>query len=191
MWLETRLTRVSIRGRAPHRNSSFAKLTKKSERTWYNLGPGEHLASHVRAPPSFDPLEWIAANTMDFHSEIAHLWIICESGTKRYTEPGSGFPKGFCYYWKDSKGRKEKVPSPEYVNRALRWIESLFEDLNVFPVAFEEDDVVIFPDQFVDKYVIKIWWHYFNIFAIIFTRFLDTLKIVPLSFFQVIYLKFI
>ncbi len=79
------------------------------------------IAGDANEPSNEDINEWIAANTVDFYNELTQLYGICEQDTKRFVEPGEGFPKAFEYRWADASGEIFRVSSPNYVDLAITW----------------------------------------------------------------------
>lgn len=148
------------------------RLAKFKNSAWSTLGTN-NLAALVGVPPGEEEIEWIALNTLDFFNEIQQLVEFCQDVDEKQYKPGEGFPPGVVYKWKDGAKTKPKtVSGPDYIDKALTYIEFMFDNTSIFP----DDQSNNFPDQFVDKYIKDINVKLFRVYAIVYTIYKDVMQ---------------
>lgn len=153
------------------KNGVHKKLSSISQRTWHDLR-SDNLKEAIKCPPNEDVNEWIAANTFDLTNELNILWnILPPAAHKKYSEPGSGFPKGVKYRWDKVNS---SLTSEEYVDIALTWIQDQCENPDIFPDV-ESDRSLKYPEDYIEGYVKKIYVKFFRIFCILYCSYKEDL----------------
>ena len=147
------------------KRNTLSALTKRT------LGAG-NMVTAVKLPDGEEKNDWLAANTVDFFNELSLLYgLVVQSATKKYANPGEGFPPGFEYRWSQPGKKPIRVSSPEYVDYVMTWIEANLDNPSIFPTL--EDDP--WPDDF-ESYISDMFRRMFRIFAIIFHRSFDEIE---------------
>ena len=120
----------------------------------------------ITCPPGEDVQEWIASNTIKFYIDLALVYeSVVDEAKQKYPAAGDGFPPGYQYLWienNEEEGKSEKVSGPEYIEKALKWIDKSFDDKTMYPRSRKEEFAADFQDETYQTLVIM-----FRIFAIL------------------------
>ena len=122
--------------------------------------------------PSEDMNDWMVMNTVECYNALSISYgLVAEDAAKMSTEPGTGFPPGFEYRWKDGVGIKTpiKCTGHEYVQYVFAWtVDSAFE---VFPTLDDQP----FPEKLM-PHIRNIMKRLFRIYAILYHQFWNSFK---------------
>lgn len=109
------------------------------------LGSGTALAQAVKLPKDENLNEWLAVHTVDFYNQINMLYGSLTEFCSPTTCPRMIATNEYEYLWQESSQAKPvSVSAPKYVENLMQWIQSLFDDENIFPVKSNQP----FPPQF-------------------------------------------
>jgi MOB kinase activator 1 len=127
------------------------------------------LAQAVKLPKDENLNEWLAVHVVDFYNQINMLYGTITEFCSPKTCPRMIATNEYEYLWQDSNISKPvSVSAPKYVESLMTWIQSLFDDENIFPSKLNQP----FPPQFQSlvKTIMKrlfriyahIYCHHFN-----------------------------
>ncbi|KAH3670347.1 hypothetical protein WICMUC_004843 [Wickerhamomyces mucosus] len=133
------------------------------------LGSGTALAQAVKLPRDENLDEWLAVHIVDFYNQINMLYGTITEFCSPMTCPRMIATSEYEYLWQDSSNSKPvSVSAPKYVECLMLWIQTLFDDENIFPSKPNQP----FPPQFqaLIKTIMKrlfriyahIYCHHFN-----------------------------
>ncbi|ODV75287.1 Mob1p CYBJADRAFT_166042 [Cyberlindnera jadinii NRRL Y-1542] len=109
------------------------------------LGSGTALAQAVKLPRDENLNEWLAVHVVDFYNQINMLYGTITEFCSPSTCPRMIATTEYEYLWQDSNLSKPiSVSAPRYVDCLMTWIQSLFDDDNIFPSKTNQP----FPPQF-------------------------------------------
>lgn len=109
------------------------------------LGSGSALAQAVKLPRDEDLNEWLAVHVVDFYNQLNMLYGTITEFCSPQTCPRMTATSEYEYLWQDSNISKPvSVSAPKYVECLMLWIQSLFDDENIFPSKLNQP----FPPQF-------------------------------------------
>lgn len=151
--------RRTFRPAVAHRRnvqSRYAKLIRDT------MSTASDLSDVVSLPRGEDQNEWIATNTVVFFNTVSLIYgEVCTYCTAESCPRMTCGPK-YEYLWADNKRIKSpiKVCAPEYITLLMCWVENIFNDRRIFPVA----DGQPFPSDF-QHYVRKIHKRLFRVYA--------------------------
>ncbi|CAG0898019.1 unnamed protein product [Cyprideis torosa] len=111
----------------------------------------EDLRGMVCLPHGMDRHEWFATHTIAF---FECLNVVCGSISETCTPtacPDMTGPSLRQYLWVDDKGKKLRLPAPQYIDLVMTFVQKAINDENLFPTKFGNP----FPDSF-DSLIRKI-----------------------------------
>ncbi|RWS25985.1 MOB1-like protein, partial [Leptotrombidium deliense] len=119
--------------------------------------PEYKLREIVDLPFGLDYNEWLAYHTMAFFDHINLVYgTISEfctmSGCPEMTGPGNRL-----YLWVDEKGKRFKLPSPQYIDYVMTFTQKTVNDESIFPTKFDKE----FPSSFevVVRKILRLQFH--------------------------------
>ncbi|KAK9458002.1 Mob1/phocein [Dipodascopsis uninucleata] len=113
-----------------HGSSQF-QLRQYAEAT---LGSSS-LRQAVLLPEGEDLNEWLAVNTVDFYNQINMLYGTVTEFCSPSSCPEMKATDEYEYLWQDNNKYKRptKLTAPEYIENLMNWVQTYFENENVFP----------------------------------------------------------
>ncbi|XP_004343608.2 HCCA2 protein [Capsaspora owczarzaki ATCC 30864] len=117
------------------------------------------LQSVVMLPDGEDLNEWLAVSLLSFFNNINMYYSVVSELCTAQTCPSMTANKTE-YQWTDDRGRRTKVPAPQYVDIVTTYIQKQLTDENVFPTKFGSQ----FPKDF-QAIVRKIFKFLFQVLA--------------------------
>lgn len=162
---------AQFQNEAPNTNDYTTISTHKDIKSIVEstLGSGTALAQAVKLPKDENLNEWLAVHVVDFYNQINMLYGTITEFCSPATCPRMVATSEYEYLWQDSNLSKPvSVSAPKYVESLMTWIQSLFDDENIFPSKMGQP----FPPQFQSlvKTIMKrlfriyahIYCHHFN-----------------------------
>ncbi|ODV88657.1 hypothetical protein CANCADRAFT_3303 [Tortispora caseinolytica NRRL Y-17796] len=134
----------TLRSRRAHEGASTQyQLRQYAEAT---LG-ADSLKKIVQLPEGEDLCEWLAVNTVDFYNQINMLYGVVTEFCSPKTCPVMKATDAYEYLWQDPEKfrRPVSVSAPEYIELLMAWVQSNFDNEQIFPARIG----VPFPKNFV------------------------------------------
>jgi len=93
------------------------------------------LRQAVICPPDYDLNEWLAVNMVDFFNQINLIYGNVSEFCTKATCPVMNAGAKYDYHWADGVTFKKpiKCPAPEYVSYLMAWVQSRFDNQDLFP----------------------------------------------------------
>ncbi|GMH53205.1 hypothetical protein TrRE_jg609, partial [Triparma retinervis] len=114
-----------------------------------------------------------------FLTDVSSIYSVIRPST--LPPIGTGFPAGVEYKWSSGTSVR-RVSAVEYCNLVLSWSAATLNDETLFPN--EDDEELcnsIWNSKAFAKVVGQVFKRVFRVYAIIYTSFFDTLKMVSLT----------
>lgn len=132
--------------------SSHKDIRNYAEQT---LGSDNALIQAVKLPLDEDLNEWLAIHVVDFYNQINMLYGAITEFCSPVTCPRMIATEEYEYLWQDSSpmsaasglsapAKPVSLPACEYIENLLNWIQTFFDNDNVFPTKTGAP----FPQQF-------------------------------------------
>jgi len=133
------------------------------------------LGELVNQPSGVLLQEWIASHTIAFFEHINLIYgTISEfctmSGCSEMCGPGNKL-----YLWTDERGKRSKVPAPQYIDYVMTYMQKTLNDESIFPTKQDRD----FPTSF-EVYARKIYRLLFHVLAHIYHMHFNEIVILDL-----------
>lgn len=133
------------------------------------------LGELVNLPNGVLLQEWIASHTLAFFEHINLIYgTISEfctmSGCSEMCGPGNKL-----YMWTDERGKRSKVPAPQYIDYVMTYMQKTLNDESIFPTKQDKD----FPTSF-DVYARKVYRLLFHVLAHIYHMHFNEIVILDL-----------
>lgn len=133
------------------------------------------LAELVNLPNGVLLQEWIASHTVSFFEHINLIYgTISEFCTMSGCSEMIG-PNNKVYFWSDERGKRSKVPAPQYVDYCMTYMQKTLNDASIFPTKADKE----FPSSF-DMYARKIYRLLFHVLAHIYQSHFNEIVILDL-----------
>jgi len=153
----------TFRQKKPQKGERLEPLFIKAEAS---LGISANLRTAVPLPPGEDLNEWLAVHTIDFFNQTNLLFGSIEEFVDEESFPEMTAGPQYVYLWADDKTKKPtSVPARKYVDLLFTWIQSKFDDENIFPTSVDKP----FPKDF-RQIISKIYSRLFRVFAHIYVH---------------------
>eukprot|EP01098_Paradermamoeba_levis_P002408 TRINITY_DN127_c0_g1_i1.p1 TRINITY_DN127_c0_g1~~TRINITY_DN127_c0_g1_i1.p1 ORF type:complete len:214 (+),score=61.30 TRINITY_DN127_c0_g1_i1:157-798(+) len=134
------------------------------------LGSGAKIKDAVVLPPGEDRNEWIAMNTMELYNTMCLIFEMIQFSCTKDSCPEMTASSSVSYLWADEQNKKPQVvPASDYIQLLFKWIESKFDDQELFPLEGK------FPKNF-EKEVQKILKRMFRVYAHIYYKHMDEIS---------------
>jgi len=151
---KARKKKKAARGSVRHELRSSFKTT---------LRAGVDLREAVKVPPSQDKNEWIAMQMMELYNTMNLILPFTIDVCTDVTCPTMNASGGLKYLWADETIKKPiEVTAPQYIQHLLDWIDSKFDDPELFPLEGK------FPKNFtseikvITKRMFRVYSHIFH-----------------------------
>lgn len=112
------------------------------------LGSANALIQAVKLPQDEDKNEWLAIHVVDFYNQINMLYGAITEFCSPQTCPRMIATEEYEYLWQESNTTQPKrpisLPACDYVENLMNWVQSFFDNDNIFPSKIGAP----FPQQF-------------------------------------------
>lgn len=111
----------------------------------------------VELPPGLDYNEWLASHTLSLFENVNLIYgTISEFCTVSNCDEMRG-PNTKTYLWYDEKGKKTRIPAPQYIDYVMTFIQRSVSDENIFPTKFNNP----FPSSFesITRKILRLLFH--------------------------------
>jgi len=116
----------------------------------------EDIKEFASCPPGVDCNEWLATNTVGLFNHLNLIYgAIC--GYCTTTACPNMSAGSLIYLWYDDKGKKTKLPAPQYIDMVMTMVQKQVFDESVFPTKYGQ----IFPSTFITsvRKIVKLLFH--------------------------------
>ncbi|CAG0892858.1 unnamed protein product [Darwinula stevensoni] len=115
------------------------------------------LRSLVILPPLIGMNEWLATHTIAFFSHINLIYGTISESCVISGCPEMIGPYQRQYLWQDEKGKKVKLPAPQYIDYVTTFIQRTLNDDSVFPTKYGQE----FPSSFESmvRKILRLLYH--------------------------------
>lgn len=133
------------------------------------------LGELVNLPSGVLLQEWIASHTVSFFEHINGIYgTISEFCTMSGCSEMIG-PNNKVYFWSDERGKRSKVPAPQYIDYVMTYMQKTLNDASIFPTKADKE----FPSSF-EVYARKIYRLLFHVLAHIYQSHFNEIVILDL-----------
>ncbi|XP_015789351.1 MOB kinase activator-like 2 [Tetranychus urticae] len=122
--------------------------------------PEYRLRDIVQLPDGINYNEWLASHCLAFFDHINLIYGTISEFCNTSGCPDMIGPNNRLYLWVDEKGKRCKLPAPQYIDYVMTYTQRTVNDESIFPTKFDKE----FPSSF-ESIVKKIMLLLFRVLA--------------------------